>query len=255
VFALTVLLLAATLIPITSIRALTLEEKQIKISKSVLDYASFRCGKVFRFLDPLEKACLLNKSSNSARRYLLIGDSHADMLKSPLIKFADEQKVELWLWRKNESVSANSYSEILQSLKSGKFQRVLVTSNYGGTDFGLLNRLMQESKSIPLSWVYIDSIPTYPTSIPKALFQRDRDDTQTWLLTRSEFLASRIDELRFIESHAPDLNFKNLSLTNYLCPEKCIFERDGLPIYADSNHLTQTEVSRLSRLLKPAISD
>ena len=253
-FASASLVLTATFIPFTSIKALTLEENQTTISKSVLDYAPFRCGKVFRFLDPLGKACLLNEPSNSTKSYLLIGDSHADMLKSPLIKFADEQNVELWLWRKNESVSAHSYSEILRSVRSGKFQRVLVTSNYGGTDFGLLNRLMQESKSSPISWVYIDSIPTYPISIPQALFQRDRDINQTLLLTRSEFLASRIEELRFIESHGTDLNFKNVSLTNYLCPEHCLFERDGLPIYADSNHLTQTEVSRLSRLLEPAIT-
>ena len=249
------LILVSTFMPNAGFRAVTLDKKYLQISNSVRDFAPYRCGKVSRLFNPLGQVCPLNESHGSTAKYLLLGDSHADMLKKPLIRNANQKNIELWLWQKNESLNFSNYSEVKRIIESGRFERIIVTSNYGGTDFELLSQMIKETKNTSIHWVYIDSIPTYPISIPQALFQGDRNLIQGIKLTRSEFLNSRVDEMKFIGSFSLDTQFSNVSLTDYLCPGSCIFERGGLPIYADSNHLTQREVSRLSKLLKPVIND
>ncbi len=248
------LILVSTFISNAGLRAVTLDKKYLQISNSVRDFAPYRCGKVSRFFNPLGQVCRLNESHGSTAKYLLLGDSHADMLKKPLIRNANQKNIELWLWQKNESINFSNYSEFKEIIESGRFERIIVTSNYGGTNFELLSQMINETKNTSIHWVYIDSIPTYPISIPQALFQGDRNLIQGIKLTRSEFLNSRADEMTFIGSFSLDTQFSNVSLTDYLCPESCIFERGGLPIYSDSNHLTQREVSRLSKLLKPVIN-
>jgi peptidoglycan/LPS O-acetylase OafA/YrhL len=247
--------LVLTLFPNFNIKRMQLSPKQYLISISVLDYAPYRCGKISRLMSPLADVCRLNELPEPSKKILLIGDSHADMLKKSLLKYANRSNFELWLWRKNESVRIDNFNKVKKVASSGEFDRVIVTSNYGGTDFGALTKIIENMKNSPIDWVYIDSIPTYSDSIPKVLFQSGLDGIRALELDKEDYLSSRKEELKFIEVNEKNPRFQNVSLTDSLCPKRCLIQRGGIPIYADSNHLTQREVSRLEHLLKPAIAD
>ena len=206
-------------------------------------------------MSPLADVCQLNELPEPSKKILLLGDSHADMFKESLLRYASRSKFELWLWVKNESVRIDNFNKVKRVVNSGEFDRVIVTSNYGGTDFGAFMKILENTKNSPIDWVYIDSIPTYSDSIPKVLFQSGLDGIRALQMDKEDYLSSRKEELQFIEVNEKTPRFQNVSLTNSLCPKRCLVQRGGIPIYADSNHLTQKEVSRLEHLLKPAIGD
>jgi peptidoglycan/LPS O-acetylase OafA/YrhL len=248
-------ILALTLISPSTLGKISLSTSEIKISETVLDFAPYRCGKLFRLTNPFKVACKLNDNLNSESKILLIGDSHADMFKAPLKEFADSQNSEFWLWRANETLSDSNFQRVKDFLAAEKITRIVVASNNGGTDFIKFDLLMKEFEGLNRTWAYIFSTPTYPESIPKVVFGGNQSELKNLRLSRRQFDSLRVKELEFVAQQSGNSNFRAIELTDYFCPNLCLFERRGLPIYADSNHITQTEVSRLASLLKPAVSD
>jgi peptidoglycan/LPS O-acetylase OafA/YrhL len=247
--------LALTLISPSTLGKFSLSAREIKISETVLDYAPYRCGKLSRLTNPFRVACKLNDNLNSKSKILLLGDSHADMFKAPLREFADSQDSEFWLWRANETLSDLNFQKIKDFIDDEKITRVIIASNNGGTDFIKFDRLMKEFKGLNRTWAYIYSTPTYPESIPKVVFGGEQSEIDDLRLSREQFDLLRVKELNFVAQQSGNSKFRAIDLTDYFCPNLCLYERKGLPIYSDSNHITQTEVLRLAPLLKPAVSD
>ena len=248
-------ILALTLISPSTLGKISLSTSEIKISETVLDYAPYRCGKLFRLTNPFKVACKLNDNLNNESKILLIGDSHADMFKAPLREFADSQNSEFWLWRANETLSDSNFQQVKDFLAAEKITRIVVASNNGETDFIKFDLLMKEFEGSNRTWAYIYSTPTYPESIPKVVFGGNQSELKDLRLSRRQFDSLRVKELEFVAQQSGNSNFRAIELTDYFCPNLCLFEREGLPIYADSNHITQTEVLRLASLLKPAVSE
>ncbi len=246
-------ILAISLVSPSILGKVSLNAREIKISETVLDYAPYRCGKLFRLTNPFGVACKLNDNVNEVSKILLVGDSHADMFKSPLKKFAVEQNSEFWLWRANETLSNSNFQKIKDFIDDEKITRIIIASNNGGTDFIKLDQLMKEFEGLNRTWAYIYSTPTYPESIPKVVFGGEQSEIDNLRLSREQFDSLRVKELNFVAQQSGNSDFRAIDLTDYFCPSLCLYERRGLPIYADSNHITQTEVSRLALLLKPAV--
>jgi hypothetical protein len=246
-------ILALSLVSPSTLGKVSLNAREIKISETVLDYAPYRCGKLFRLMNPFGVACKLNDNVNEVSKILLVGDSHADMFKSPLRKFAIEQNSEFWLWRANETLSISNFQKIKDFIDDEKITRIIIASNNGGTDFIKLDQLMKDFEGLNRTWAYIYSTPTYPESIPKVVFDGEQSEIDYLRLSREQFDSLREKELNFVAQQSGNSDFRAIDLTDYFCPRLCLYERKGLPIYADSNHITQTEVSRLARLLKPAV--
>jgi peptidoglycan/LPS O-acetylase OafA/YrhL len=248
-------ILALSLISPSTFGKISLNAREIKISETVLDYAPYRCGKLFRLTNPFGVACKLNDNVNEKSKILLIGDSHADMFKSPLKKFAVDQDSEFWLWRANETLSDSNFQKIKDFIDDERITRIIIASNNGGTDFIKFDQLMKEFEGLNRTWSYIYSTPTYPESIPKVMFGGEQSEINNLRLSREQFDSLRVKELNFVTQQSGNSKFRAIDLTDYFCPNLCLYERKGLPIYADSNHITQTEVLRLAPLLKLAVSD
>ena len=246
-------ILALSLISPSTLGKISLNAREIEISETVLDYAPYRCGKLFRLTNPFGVACKLNDNVNEVSKILLIGDSHADMFKAPLEKFAVDQDSEFWLWRANETLSDSNFQKIKDFIDAEKITRIVIASNNGGTDFIKFDQLMKEYEGLNRTWAYIYSTPTYPESIPKVMFGGEQSEIDNLRLSREQFDSLRVKELNFVAQQSGNSDFRAIDLTDYFCPSLCLYERKGLPIYADSNHITQTEVSRLAPLLKPAV--
>src|SRR5690606_36971457 len=61
------------------------------------DRPVYRCGKVFRLLNPAGDYCELTKPNSQANsRLLLIGDSHADSIKESFVKMAERGAVSVF---------------------------------------------------------------------------------------------------------------------------------------------------------------
>ena len=77
-------------------------EKEINIYNSFNDKGSFRCGKIFRIINPHKNICKLNKYINGNDKFLIIGNSHANALKDGMINVMNERNKELWITVQND---------------------------------------------------------------------------------------------------------------------------------------------------------
>lgn len=241
-----ILLIFSSFLDLSRINFSHYSDRQVNASLAVLDYAPYRCGKTFRLTHPFSNFCPLAAHKSQKENVLLIGDSHADMFKAPLMDIARSSNVGFWLWAHNESIHASNFEKIKRILNSKFFTKVIVTSNAGGTDLDLLERLI---KSSPQKFSYINPIPIYGDSIPEVVFESADSIPQSLTQSRVQFLDSHREELSKLKEIELNSGLQILDLTNNLCPRMCLLVHDGKPIYSDNNHLTQNTVRRLRHRL------
>lgn len=243
-------LIFASFVDLSNLNRYRFSGQEIKSSLAVLDYAPYRCGKLFRLSHPFTDVCPLTDKDSAKENILLIGDSHADMFKAPLKSLAEDSNSSLWLWAHNESVHDYNFEQIKRVLKSQFFSKVIVTSNAGGTDLVRFERLIKASSQ---KFVYINPIPIYGESIPKLAFEYSGEIPPSFLQSRVQYLENHQEENVQLEQLKLQTGLQVLDLTQNLCPTMCLVVRDGQPIYSDNNHLTQTTVRRLRHRLAEII--
>jgi peptidoglycan/LPS O-acetylase OafA/YrhL len=223
----------------------------------------FRCGKVFALLNPGVELCPLNQAGEAeAGAVLILGDSHADVLKEMI---SDSGR----------AVGRNVYLAS-RNCDLGRFGSLPFCSN------AVLGRLISEANHlgvtevIAISYWEVDKFDA-PSMVADIQILTDAgfkvrvmrrvpiDDGYDPRLRAKDALAGRPLNLSGISRAAhladsavidrtidqavaafPADKVGVLSPADYLCSvDECAYHRDGVPFYLDSNHLTFTGAREL----------
>jgi peptidoglycan/LPS O-acetylase OafA/YrhL len=239
--------------PATRLNMSRLGPDMINISRALNDRDSFECVFLENFEDLFSASCGLNNpASESGRRFLLAGDSHADVIKRPLADLLESNGQTLRLmkgkWGLNQQIDGSEV--ILEALRQNV--GVIILHSLPQPDNGdALAQFVSKAQSLQLKVAFIAPVPNYSFDIPKKLFENLSNGGGRIFIGGS--LADYLDKNRLLFENLEYLaehysNFSWYRSSDFLCDFNCYLSSTEMkPYYFDTNHLTLTGAA----LLKP----
>ena len=212
-------------------------EKTLQISNAWLDQSEYRCGKSFRFLHPLAKYCPIG-NNNYQDRYLLVGNSHADSMKTTLAKELNSKGISLYLNVQNSAMSDNQVDNILNAAKEMNFSKVIFHARSGTTNIESLKRLLPKLNDLGVKTYYLLPVPEYSFSVPEEMYQNMATGKEFPFSSRSDYSSINNDEITEVNELSKRFGIIILQTPNIFCTPICkVSDSDGL-FYFDGGHLT-----------------
>ena len=230
-----------------------LQSKEKLIFNAYIDQDTFRCGNKFRILNPTKAICPIGDSFEDNKKVLLLGDSHANSLKTVFVNTMEQYKISSYFYASNYPLmkpnqnAKNIYDNIVKS----NITDVIIHYNpkiYKLSSFySELNLLLNNLKAKKINVTFIAPVPIYNYHIPKKLYEKLINATES-LKTKSINEYSKDNELfsDFIKGGSAKY-LKVYLPVNFLCPDglNCLIDLDDKPLYFDTNHLTITGAKAL----------
>ena len=232
-------------------------KKEMYIFDALQDRSSYRCGKIFRLLNPTSIACNITPTqTNHSHKVLLVGNSHADAIKTAFANAADNLKTSTYFIVPNDPMMKGSIITptiiIEEAIKLGVTHIVI---HYSSNDISAstISSITRLAKKRGIFISFIMPVPVWNVHIPKALW--NNLEYNTALPTQNiDHYHSKLKPLRSSIEKLNYTNFRIYHLANYFCSNDCNFiDNNGIPLYFDNHHLTLTGARKLSTLFTSVI--
>jgi hypothetical protein len=225
-------------------------KRELNISLSQLDRDTFRCGLIHRvtFLYRIDNSldhCLLNPKAHFGKT-LLIGNSHADAIKTSLSKIYSERDSRLYLAQENLNVNANNVESLIDLIKRENFDSVILHSRLGTYDYISLKYFLNYLNHNSIIVYLIMPVPEFSYNVPFHLLSHH---SQYSSLSLEKFLSANHVEFDSLKSLARIYDIRIFETASFFCTPFCKISDDksSKPFYFDSNHLTLTGARFLER--------
>ena len=236
-------------------------EEQISIFDAWEDRSFYRCGKIFRLLNPTETLCSVG-IKNGKNNVLLLGNSHADSIKHVFARSLDKNNLSTFFYVSNNPLmSEQTKAEyIANDVYRLNIERVVVHYSHS---FYLKESYRQQLANFielmriqAVDIIFISPVPTYEYHVPKLLYQKTIDPSiKIHKQSIQEYFEKNDEFFKMIKN----LDFPNSDIFythEYLCAEDgCLLSIDGNPVYFDSNHLSITGTNILSPIFNEIASE
>ena len=228
---------------------------QKNIAYSVQDRSQYRCGTISRILNPRSKTCELS-SIESNSRILLLGNSHADSIKTTFTSIAQEYNYEVYFWVSNNPLmnAGSSVKEVLSEIKDKKIKHVFIHYSDGAVSKEKFSELFSELDHLGVTVSFLGPIPVWPDSVPEVLWSM-RDPNRVLSQSYSESSERNLYSPKMLEQLSVK-KFKFYDMASILCDSECIFiNSSGKLLYWDASHLTLTGSNLYTPLFRRALLD
>jgi hypothetical protein len=234
-------------------------KEQQNIFAAWTDRSPYRCGKLFRILNPTKEICPLN-ARDGDKRLLLVGNSYADSIKSSFAKVAAARSVDVYFVVENDPLiggKLNAVRTIEEAAKSGiAFIAIHFSNIYESTNNReQISSLVKLARARGMAVVVIAPVPHYDVNVPKAMYEATNGD-YAFDFDRKHH-EEEISAFRNFEGELTEDGASVFDPAEILCPpdRKCLFADSALrPYYFDSGHLTLTGASQLEPMFDAAVS-
>lgn len=224
---------------------------QTNISNAPNDRSYWRCGKTLKLLSVFNKSmsyCIINSDiSNTNNNILLIGDSHADAIKTSLGTVASKNGARLYFYMESCSIGKEGCDiETLTNLvKRLNIKAVVAHDLYRNLSPSNLKDFSEKMDKLAISTYYVDPVPVYPYSVPLYLLdsKSGKNSNDSFVKTKSDF------EKLYSKTYdaIATTKFVRVPTLNYLCTPNCMLSNKDRSYYSDSHHLSLTG----AKLLEP----
>lgn len=251
---------AATIVVIgiagTTLQTNIFTEEQLKIFDAWEDRSPYRCGKIFRLLNPGKRICSITKNpTDSLKPVLLVGNSHADSIKTEFANVAKNLGYETFFYVPNNPLMTNSSINsitILNDAKAINSKKIVLHFSPKGVNYNELKSLVRLATREKIAISLIAPVLTYDKSIPKMLYEKSIGNKQELTQTIADYKRKNFEEVSLLR----ELLMKNfIEVDGILCTPDCeMLDEDGKPLYFDEGHLTLTGARKLSSVYEKALS-
>jgi peptidoglycan/LPS O-acetylase OafA/YrhL len=220
------------------------------------DRSTYRCGKLFRLTDFGSDFCSLNQGENLAKNVMLLGDSHADAIKTEFSKIAAQYNTRVFFAVDNNPLMSSKFD--IAWLKKEAI-RLRVRKIY--LHFSPKKNLIKLTEDVynamlpqGIEVILILPVPVYVNHVPQALYDKLKKNTP--VEEYDLFAYQKINEKLY--SLARTSTMKGIGFVDIapsLCSPKCkIIDTEFRPLYFDSNHLTLTGATYIARVFEQSLS-
>lgn len=224
---------------------------------------AFRCGQVFALLNPRAESCPLSETDMSkAGAVLVLGDSHADVLKEMIAESGRVNGRNVHLASRNCDLgrfgslpfcNPNVFERLIAHARGLGVTDVVAISYWEADKFDASSLIADIRKLIDAGFTVriMRVVPHHENYDPRlrakaALAGQPLDLSGVSLATHLADTALVNQTIDQAVAGFPVESVSVLSPADYLCPgDQCLYHRDGTPLYLDSNHLTFTGAREL----------
>jgi peptidoglycan/LPS O-acetylase OafA/YrhL len=224
-----------------------------KINQSTKDRSSYGCGIFFKIFNPFENVCILGDDKGSPG-VLLLGDSHADAIKTTFTSVANDSGLKVFYWSRNRPLidDISLSSQIFKEVSENNIKSIFMHYSPGAIGDKNLEMFLYKSSQLGIKVNYLGPIPVWSANVPYLMWNKpigtkklNQNYNDQESINRSlEELIKRIND--------PRIKFYNMSAV--ICDYKCLYaDKENRPFYWDSNHLTLTGSSVFKDLFELAL--
>jgi peptidoglycan/LPS O-acetylase OafA/YrhL len=227
----------------SQLKWITYSNTEKEIASAYFDRSSYRCGKIFRILNPNAKLCNLS-SRISKNKILLLGNSHADAIKQSFTNSANKLDFQTYFWTQNDPLmkaDGDIYTIINESKKAG-IHKIYLHYSAGAVSEATLEKFIFAANLDSIVVSIILPVPTWGAKVPEILWLHSGVDNPKILQqSYKEFSSSNYESLMVLNRIAARHGLSTLDSAQILCRELCVYSSDsGKPYYWDEGHLTLT---------------
>lgn len=236
------ILLFSLILPIMQKKMLSTEE--LNIYNAFQDRSAYRCGKLFRISNPNALSCELAVSQKDFdKRLLLVGNSHADSIKTALAEVAEESEVSVHFIVQNNPLMVGGLpaQSVFNEAVANEIGTIVLHFSPSSVDPEAVRSLVEKAQKVDIEVIYIDPVPVWSENIPELMYEIQQERRSKALVkTKQEYLSDNQDLDNWISGITSD-NFKRMSTVDYFCQPQCMYQTAvAVPLYFDSGHLTLT---------------
>lgn len=225
-------------------------ESELQIFKALTDRSQYRCGLEFRIKNPTKRSCRITGAIASPRsRILLVGNSHADSIKTAFAATAAEQGHEVYFLTANNPLMSGGLSagQVLDEARSLGIDTLVLHFSPDGITPQVVQNMVANAEVSGMKTALILPIPVYDESVPKLLWQSHDQGKPLPKQTLHDYHSANAAFLSGVAALA-NHSFKSYETASSLCMETCaLTDSRGNPTYFDGGHLTLSG----SRMLTP----
>ncbi len=218
------------------------------------DRAVYRCGKLNRIFNPTSDICRLGDELNGDR-VLLLGNSHADSIKIAFQESMEERGLTTFFWVANNPLMSSSQNanRVFDEVVENGINTVVI--HYSPSFYNNDVRQIEMTSFVDLmddnniSVQFLAPVPVYEYHIPKAMIELIREPS--YQLTSVNYESYQLTAQSFYKF----ISENNISSERVFYPHEifcsegeCEYQKDGIPYYFDSVHLTLTGAEKMKPL-------
>lgn len=226
------------------------DEYQLNILSASQERGPYRCGKMIRVLRPGAQLCELTGLPDSAPALALIGDSHADSLKTSFVRMAEERGFRLFFTVANTPVvSSPRMEQLIPELTALGVEGAIVHFSHANAlsafDFGFDSALLQAG----IEPIWLLDVPTFEHNVVASIW----DNPEV-----NGIIPINFDEVTQLQNA---LRGKGFDPWPFFCAESkestdcAVMDDAKRPFYFDNNHLTLTGAQQLEELMGTIIDE
>ena len=237
--------------------SLKFSEKQNLIFNAWEDRSAYRCGKLIRIFFPSKTMCRIGSKDND-QRVLLLGNSHADSIKSSFANVMDKNDLSTYFIVDNNALyTPPSVIEIKNDIERLNIKTVVIHNNIYDVPFYVkqLEFFLELMIDLDINVLFIAPVPKYKVDIPNILYLKTLDESLSLPRVNAEdYLIVNSKFFEFIKQNKIETD-KVFFPHIYLCKDEvCLTENSERPIYFDKSHLTLTGSKLLTTLFETIVN-
>ena len=230
---------------------------EILIYEAWNDRDTYRCGKLQRITHPFLISCETTEPIKApSHRILLVGNSHADSIKSTFASVAQKKNVSVYFMVENDPLmNSNNITPagVIVEAKVRNAEAIVLHYSPGALNLNTIEQLAILANENGIRIGFIMPVPVWDISIPTALIRQ---------LKNGDALPSQsIDDYRIANKElsvglSKISKIKVYQVADVLCKSGCMVISDnGRPLYFDEGHLTLSGSRLLGVVFDRLITD
>lgn len=233
-------------------------ETEMLINNAWTDRNEYRCGQIKRILDPRAITCELSEQTPfPAHRILLVGNSHADAIKTAFSEVAQDRNVAVHFMVENNPLMKHGTSPERLVREALKLDASAIVLHYApdSIDVQVIEMLVALAGKHKIQLSFILPVPTWNKSIPATLWRNLKGLEALPSQTLSDYQSRYGDMIDGLAKIGSD-KLKVYQVADIFCRPMCqLMSESGKPLYFDSHHLTLTGSNMLKGVFGRVISD
>lgn len=247
----------------SQLNKLRYSQRELNIFNASSDKSEYRCGKAFRVFHPSEKICNLTKLSAPVSRVLLVGNSHADAIKTVFSEMAAERNIDVYFMVENAPLMTGGMGvdELLSAAQRLEIKHLVLhyRSRHKSPlyiEIGVLEQLIAKARLAGISVSFIMPVPIWESGVPAMLYEHIEYGKELPEKSPRNYDDDNRQLIDFIQTVSAD-NFRNYSVAEYYCDNhQCrMADNRWVPYYFDNHHLTLAGSRQLRPVFDKLLTD
>lgn len=218
-------------------------EKDMLVYQAWLDRSTYRCGKLARIFNPGAVTCeITSQLTAPSHRILLVGNSHADSIKSTFASVAHSRNVAVYFIVENNPLMIGGMTphELIAEAHAKNIDNIVLHYSPNSIENKTIIQLLALSKIENIKISLIMPVPVWDKHVPMTILESRHGATTLPTRNLNSYLKNNISLIDAV-SNIKDDNFKVYQVADVFCQSTCLLmSESGKPLYFDAGHLTLT---------------